>query len=155
MNTAQRKASRQKRRMWCDPMASIHVLAANSEQPKANADAIMVALRLAYEKLKMGTATVGDFDRLAAAINVGLIRAELIDPLAEETMVKGVAALVHCAELHQRHGKFGFAGPELVAMNDAVNLYEDILRLSTPKQMLSALDVAARRIQEQMRGAVA
>lgn len=155
MNTLHRAQSHQKRRMWCDPMASIHVLAANSEQPKANADAIMVTLRLAFEKLKTGIAVIEDFDRLAAAINVGLIRAELIDPLAEETMVKGVAALVHCGEIHQRHGKFGFAGPELTDMNDAVNLYEDILRLSTPKQMLVALDTAARRMLEQSRRAVA
>jgi len=140
--------------MWCDPMASINVLASNSEQPKENADRIMLTLRTAFERLKAGTASVQDFERLAAAINVGLIRAELIDPLAEETMVKGVAAMGHCAEIHQRHGKFGFAGPELMDMNDAVNLYEDILRLSTPKQMLDALDAAARRIRAQSLGAV-
>ena len=150
MNTAQRIQSHQKRRMWRDPMASVHVLAANTEQPKENADRIMIAIRLAFEKLKTGSAGGEDFDRVSAAINVGLIRAELIDPLAEETMVKGVGALMRCADIHSRHGKFGFTGPDLELMNDAVTLYEGILRLSTPKQMLDALDTAARRMREQL-----
>ena len=150
MNTAQRIQSHQKRRMWADPMASVHVLAANTEQPKENADRIMVAIRLAFEKLKIGSAGGEDFDRVSAAINVGLIRAELIDPLAEETMVKGVGAMMRCADIHRRHGKFGFTGPDLELMNDAVTLYEGILRLSTPKQMLDALDMAARRMREQL-----
>ena len=108
--------------------------------------------RTAYEKLKAGNATIEEFDQLAAAINVGLIRAELIDPLAEQTMVKAVSALLHCSELHQRHGRFGFFGPELLAMNDAMDLYEEILRMSTPKQMMDALDTAAQRMLEQARG---
>lgn len=131
-------------------MSSVHVLAANTEQPKENADRIMVAIRLAFEKLKTGSASGEDFDRVSAAINVGLIRAELIDPLAKETMVKGVGALMRCADIHSRHGKFGFTGPDLELMNDAVTLYEGILRLSTPKQMLDALDTAARRMREQL-----
>jgi hypothetical protein len=150
MNTLHRTQSHQKRTMWANPMASVHVLAANTEQPKENADRIMVAIRLAFEKLKIGSAGMDEFDRLSAAINVGLIRAELIDPLAEETMVKGVGALMRCADIHSRHGKFGFTGPDLELMNDAVDLYEGILRLSTPKQMLDALDVAARRMREQL-----
>jgi hypothetical protein len=155
MNTAQRIQSHQKRRMWSDPMSAVNVLAANTEQPKENADRIMLTLRTVFEKLKAGTASIEEFERLSAAINVGLIRAELIDPLAEETMVKGVGALMRCADIHRRHGKFGFTGPDLELMNDAVTLYEGILRLSTPKQMLDALETAARRMLEQSRRAVA
>ena len=154
MKTAHRRASHAKR-MHRDPMAAVHVLAANTEQPRENADRIMVALRLAFEKLKIGTGDIEHFDRLAAAVNVGLIRAELIDPLAAETMVRGVAALMNCAAIHERHGKFGFTGPDLVAMGDALDLYEGILRLSTPKQMLDALDMAAARMRGQVQGVAA
>lgn len=111
---------------------------------------IMLSIRLAFEKLKLGTADGEQFDRVAAAINVGLIRAEQIDQLAAETMKMGISALTHCSEIHQRHGRFGFTGPDLLAMNDAIELYEGILRLSTPKQMLDALDIAADRMREQM-----
>ena len=64
-------------------LAAVHTLAANAEQPPENADRIMLVLRMAFEKLKGGTKDHEAFDRLAAAINVGLIRAEQIDPLAE------------------------------------------------------------------------
>lgn len=136
-------------------MAAVNTLVANTEQPRENADRIMVLLRLAFEKLKIGTGDEEQFVLLAAAINVGLIRAESIDPLAAETMVRGVQALNNCAAIHQRHGRFGFAGPDLVGMEDALNLYEDILRLSTPKQMLYALDAAAQRMRDQVKGVAA
>ena len=128
-------------------MASIHVLAANSEQPEANANRIMLTLRVAFEKLKTATEDDAQFDRLAAAINVGLIRAEAIDKRAEEVMLAGVQAMMSCACIYERHGRYGFTGPDLLAMNDAMDLYENILRLSTPKQMLDALDVAAARMR--------
>ena len=128
-------------------MASIHVLAANSEQPEANANRIMLTLRVAFEKLKTATEDDAQVDRLAAAINVGLIRAEAIDKRAEEVMLAGVQAMMSCGCIHSRHGRYGFTGPDLLAMNDAMDLYENILRLSTPKQMLDALDVAAARMR--------
>jgi hypothetical protein len=147
MKTAHRTAARAKRHNQRDSMASIHVLAANSEQPEANANRIMLTLRVAFEKLKSGTEDHDQFDRLAAAINVGLIRAEPIDPLAEKTMAAGVQAMMACGCIFERHGRYGFTGPDLLAMNDALDLYENILRLSTPKQMLDALDVAAARMR--------
>ena len=39
-----------------------------------------------YELLKSGHATDAHFDRVGAALNIGLIRAESIDPLCEQTM---------------------------------------------------------------------
>ena len=131
-------------------LAAVHTLAANAEQPTENADRIMLALRMAFEKLKGGTKDHEAFDRLAAAINVGLIRAEQIDPLAAETMVRGVSAMVSCDGIAQRHGRYGFTGPDLLDLGDALDLYEQILRLSTPKQMLDALDVAAARMRAQV-----
>lgn len=147
MKTHHRNQARAKRHTERDPMSSIHVLAANSEQPEANANRIMLALRVAFEKLKSGTEDHAQFERLAAAINVGLVRAESIDPLAEQTMVAGVQAMMTCGGIFERHGRYGFTGPDLLTMNDALDLYESILRLSTPKQMLDALDVAADRMR--------
>jgi len=133
-------------------MASVHVLAANTEQPRENADRIMVLLRLAFEKLKIGTGDQEQFNCLAAATNVGLIRAEMIDPLAAETMVRGIQALKNCSDINDRHGKFGFSGPDLVCIADALELYDGILRLSTPRQMMEALDIVADRIKKRLCG---
>lgn len=131
-----------------DPLASVMVLASHAEQPKANADRIMLKLRVAYEKLKSGTEDDNQFDQLAAAINVGAVRAEKIAPEAVETMTLGVLAMANCARIQLEHGRYGFNGPDIVAMNDCIELYEGILRLSTPKQMTDALHVACRRMEE-------
>ena len=145
MNTAHRTASHAKRR-YADPGSWIKVIAGNRQQPEWNADQIMVKIRTAFELLKTGHATDADFDRVAGALNIGLLRAELIDPLAERTMADGIQAMYGCAGIKERHGKYGFTGPGLLAVTDAINLYEDILRLSTPRQMLDAQDAAYRRM---------
>ena len=150
MKTAHRNSAHAKRRFQRDPHAWAHVIAANSEQPIENANAIMLEIRLAFEKLKLGTGDQEQFDRLAAAINVGLIRSEQIDPLAVETMVRGVEAMFSCSAIHERHGQFGFTGPDLVGIADALDLYDGILRLSTPKQMMDALEIAADRMRAQV-----
>jgi hypothetical protein len=149
MNTAHRMRSHAKHQSR-HALAAVNTLAANSEQPTENADRIMVALRMAFEKLKSGTKDHTQFDRLAAAINVGLIRAEQIDPLAAETMVRGVSAMCSCDGIAKRHGRYGFTGPDLLDLGEALDLYEQILRLSTPKQMLDALDIAAARMRGQL-----
>src|SRR5690349_14762059 len=56
------------------------------EQPEENYKAIMAAVRMAFERLKLGTATARDFDKVGSAFNVGLVRAEAIDFRAVEVM---------------------------------------------------------------------
>ncbi len=155
MNTAQRIASHGKRKYQADPGAWMRVIAGNKDQPEDNADAIMIKIRTAYEMLKGGHATDADFDRVAAALNVGLLRAEQIDPLCEQTMNEGVEAMYGCAGIHKRHGKYGFTGRGLLAMNDAIDLYESILRGSTPKMMGDASNAAFVRVSALARGMAA
>lgn len=155
MKTAHRKAAHAKRQNQDHFTAWIRAIAGNKEQPSENADKINIAIRKAYELLKCGQASDGDFDRVASALNVGLIRAELIDPLAGQTMQAGINAMYSCAEIYKRHGRYGFTGPDIVAVNDAVNLYEEILRLSTPKMMCDATTVAFQRVSELARGIAA
>jgi hypothetical protein len=146
MKTKHRMGAHAKRRHQPDHLAWVRTIAGCSEQPPENADRIMLLMRLAFEKLKMG----GDdeqFDRLAAAFNVGLIRAEMIDPLAAQTMAMGLDALLSADGIRIRHGRYGFNGPDLPAMADALELYEGILRMSTPKQMMDALSIAAERMR--------
>ena len=75
------------------------VLDGLQDMPADKADTIMFKIRWAFEKLKLGDGTPEDFDRVANAINIGLIRAEAIDPLAEETMLAGEAAMNRCDAL--------------------------------------------------------
>jgi hypothetical protein len=133
---------------WKNPLSAFEVIAANKEQPVENADRIMVEIRMAYEKLKMGTGDHEQFDRLAAALNVGMIRAEQIDPRAVPTMKSGVAAMMRCDGRYSERGAYGFSRTDEACMNDAIDLYEGIVRLSTPKQMINALTIAMRRMRQ-------
>jgi len=123
-------------------------IAANQDQPIENVHRIMVEIRLAFEKLKVGTGTDNDFDKVAAAVNVGMIRAEQIDPAAEETMLRGVQALASCDAIKAKHKRYGFTGPDLISMADALDLYEQILQLSTPRKMMDAVAEMAKRIRK-------
>lgn len=122
------------------------------EQPEENYHSIMAMVRMALERLKVGTGNAKDFDRVGAAFNVALVRAESIDFRAVEVMQAGIEAIEECDRLQQRHRKYGFTGPGLVAVGDAMNLYEDILRLSPPVLMERAVEEVARRMLAQSQG---
>jgi hypothetical protein len=150
MKTAHRLESRAKRQRWtADPLAWAHTITASQDQQPAHADKVMALVRTACDKLKDGTAGAEHFDRVAGAFNVGLIRAESIDPLVVETMNAGIAAMQRCDAIWQRHRKYGFHGPDLEPLEDAMGLYEQILRLSTPRMMEDAVVEAARRMLKQ------
>jgi hypothetical protein len=125
------------------------VLDGLQDQPVDNYQAIMGMTRLAFERLKLGTATAADFNRVACAFNVGVVRAEAIDFRAVEVMEAGAEALTECDRIQQCHRKYGFTGPGLLAAGDAMNLYEDIVRLSPPVLMEAAVEEVARRMLNQ------
>ena len=120
-------------------------------QPEENYLAIVVKVRTALERLKTGAAEAKDFDRVGAAFNVALVRAESIDFRAVEVMRAGIDAMEECDSIYQSHRKYGFTGTGLQAVNDAMNLYEDILRLSPPVLMELAVEESARRMLKQSR----
>lgn len=147
MKTKHRRAAKAKR--WQKNLTSwICTIVGNKDQPQSNADRIMEDIRVAFELLKSGQALMSHFDTVACALNVGLARAELIDALVEETMQKGIDAMYNCFDIHERHGRYGFTGPDIVAVTDAINVYDGILRLSTPRMMNDAADAAHRRCVE-------
>jgi hypothetical protein len=108
---------------------------------------IMVLIRLSYEKLKAGHGTRADYDRVGAAANIGLIRAESIGkPLVHAFQAAG-EAMLECSRIERRHGKFGFHGPDILHMNAAMDLYEEILSMSSPIQMEAAALESVERIR--------
>lgn len=148
MKTIHRNAAKAKR-YYADPTSWISTLAANSDQCPQHATTIVVMVRTAFERLKSGAGNHADFDRVASALNVALVRAEAIDFRAVEVIQGGVDAMLECDRLQQKHRRYGFTGLGLTAATDALNLYEDILRLSKPIQMERAVEEVARRMLEQ------
>lgn len=116
---------------------------------------ILVKVKAAFERLRNGNGTPMDFTRLECAFEVAAVRAESIDPLVEETINAGKAALEECDRIWQKHSRFGFTGPGLIAMQDAIELYEGILRQSPPVLMEQAANEAARRMLNKAQGVTA
>lgn len=123
------------------------VIAARQSFPTEDADLIMVRVNDAFGQVAAGSADDDLFDRLAAMLNVGLIRCEEIGRAGVEVFLSGQQALMEADGLRARHGHYGFTGPGLGAMRGAIALYDEILRASTPVQMASALEECVRRIR--------
>lgn len=129
-----------------DPTSWAYAIARNWDMDQAHATEVMNQLRMAYQRMREGNGSDDDFDQLAAALNVGLIRGESIGQPVVDGIVKGQQALLAADARNGAHGKYGFSGPQLLDMNAAMDLYEDILRNSTPRQMQEALKEGARRM---------
>lgn len=114
-----------------------------------NAAHNLVLAEQAFKDLTAGSADHDVFGVLAMAINCALVRAEAIDPLLEQTMQRAVEAMVDALGIFERHGRYGFTGPGLDAVRQALGAYDAIARASSPVQMQAALAEVLRRYREQ------
>ena len=122
-----------------------------ARQPMASTVAtdIMAKLYNAFADLKAGSTDDDLFDRLAASINVGIVRAEQIDPACVAPMLAARDALIRCDDIRGRHGRYGFDGPGLAAMAAGLEVYEEMVRNSTPQQMRDAMTLSIARMRRQ------
>lgn len=136
------------RRWKADPMAMFRVI--NRIEP-FNTDELMrieLPIRMSFESLRSGKGTESDFHDLAAAINTTLVRSESIDPLCQQTAVCARDALMRCWDRYQHTGKWGFDGPAFSAIDAGLTLHEELIRLSTPLQLVQALRTVIARSAE-------
>jgi hypothetical protein len=125
----------------------LHAFRNSQPTQPAEVARIMVMIRIAYERLKSGGGSEADFDRVGAALNIGLIRAESIGQPLVEAFKHAGEAMLESVTLCRKHGKFGFSGPGLLHMNAGMDLYEEVLALSSPNQMEAAAQEGAARIR--------
>ena len=130
-----------------DPTSWAYAIARNADMDQAHATKIVNLIRIAYQRMREGNGTDEDFDRLAAALNVSLMRAEKIGQPVVDGINAGLHALMAADRRNGEHGKYGFSGEDILAMNAAVDLYEDLVRKSSPRQMQEALNEAAKRMR--------
>lgn len=116
----------------------------------------IIKVRYGFEKLKIGEATHEHFDAVAHATGVAKIRAAQIggnENPAITLLDTADAALERARERFNRLGKWGFDGPALVQIEDALNFYEDIATSSSPAQMHEAMLERNRILIEQRQAA--
>ena len=105
-------------------------------------------IRMSFQALKSGTGSEQDFHDIAAVINVTIIRSQEIDPLCEKTANDASDAMMRMWYRHKTTGKWGFDGPALSEVEAAIELHEQLIRLSSPQQMMTAMEkVIAIRVR--------
>ena len=121
-----------------------------SSQPfsEADATAIVNKVRTAHQLLREGKADPQQFVTVGSAINIATIRAEQIGSSEEVQEALWLAGqfLNDCQDRHERTGTFVLPGPGLQAVASGVDLYEQILRASSPRQMQLAAQELWRRV---------
>lgn len=105
---------------------------------------------LAWQALQNGTGTEDDFDRVAKVINLAKIRALEISTWLADELEKAQDAMTACKARYAKHGRFGFTGPELLVMRDAMAYQVEIVNASSPEQMRRAYQVMRKTIHKQM-----
>jgi hypothetical protein len=100
----------------------------------------------AYQRLATGQGSEEDFDNVSMKLNVGLVRAESIDPLLVATMKLGQGAMVRMQARVARGLSFGFDADGLRDVPYALEAFEAILASSSPLQMKHAIQEAWSRI---------
>lgn len=147
MKTAHRNASHAKRRWQADPMSMFRTF--NKIQSFTPEEQLRLTnpVRIAFEKLRTGVATEPDFHLLAASINVTMILAEKIDPLAEQSAVAARDGMVRTWQRFQRMGVLGFDGLALQDLPVAIDLHDQLMALLTPLQVSEAVREVDARMQ--------
>ncbi len=96
-------------------------------------------LRASLAALTSGTGTPRDLQDLAAAMNTTLVRGRSIDPACAAIATTGILALGRAAHRFETTGQVGLDGPGITEIRDALDLHFEIIQLSDPGQMVSAL----------------
>ena len=140
-----RKRTIMKRRWHADPKTMLRLV--SKVQPFTSEELVLLEtpVRVAWESLRTGRGEESDFHTLAAAVNVALIRAEDIDPLAVEVCTRAADAMMAVWDRFQRKRVWGVDHLTLSHLPTCIDLYEQVLELSTPLQMQAAMNEAIQR----------
>lgn len=101
-----------------------------------------IKTRTALDRLRQGGAGTDDFDHLAMVINIAKVRALDIDDTLADMIERAQDAMGRCKARYLAHGRFGFDGPGLQQVLEAVDAAEAIIDASSPTQMRTALDTS-------------
>jgi hypothetical protein len=100
----------------------------------------------AFARLTSGNGTTEDFDRVAMVINMAKVRALQIDATLADMLERAQDAMARCKARYLQCNRFGFDGPGLQQVRDAMDAAKEIIDASSPLQMRHARDVVADAI---------
>jgi hypothetical protein len=145
MKTIHRRSAQAKRKYQADPSSIYRLMSRIQPFTEQEQAALALPVREALDGFLKGHAGQSDFDTLAAAANVCLVRSEAVSPLCVEASQRGQDALMRAKRRFDSLGRWGLDGPGIQEVGDLVDLYEQFLALSTPQQMRDALRTVLER----------
>ena len=130
-----------------DPMAIYRTMGKLQHFTADELIALKSPPRVAFESLRRGHGSEGDFHTLAAVANNTLICAESIHPDCVEVAKAAQDALMRILDRQHRLGKWGLDSQALQDIPPALDLHEQLLELYTPLQMQQAMAETIRRMK--------
>lgn len=141
-----RKKCKRKSRWTADPLAWQRALSMQHGLTKDQSEDLGLAIHTGVVRMRNGIGLEEDFYTFAAMANVSLILCERGVGAEYLDIVYTVQeALIAILERHRRTGKWGFSGPEMLAINDAAKLHEQQIAVVTRGECRDALFEARRR----------
>lgn len=107
---------------------------------------IMAAVAGSFIALRDGSNRVSDFNTLAGAVNIGLVRSEGMDMSVEAIFRNAQQALLRADQIFDSLRVYSFTPADLVDLAKAVQGYGEMLQTSSEKQMKAAIEEADRRL---------
>lgn len=114
----------------------------------AQRNSIMTAVAQSFIALRDGSNRIGDFNTLAAAFNIAIVRAESIGEPAVEVFRAAQQALLRADQTYDAMKVYWFSQSDMVDLAKGVQGYSELLAMSTEPQMKAAIAEAERRLQE-------
>lgn len=131
-----------------DPLSSLRLLNGLRHFDAAEIVSVQTPVRMALQSLRDGAGLEEDFHTVAAAVNISLVRSESIGAECVAHCQAAQAALMRVLDRKATTDRWGLDGPARDELHLALDLYEQILELSTPAQMADAMLTVARRMDE-------
>lgn len=138
-----------RRRYHADPLAMFRVIGGASNFTASEQLAIQMPVRAAYDNILRGPGCEDDFHTLASAVNIALVAAEKIDPLVTHSVLLARDALNRTHARHKALGRWGFDGPAIAQVVQAIEIYEQLTELMTAKQLQDTMAVCIERMETQ------
>ena len=128
----------------CRAYTTEPIIGMQVEGTQTAATRAMIQVRQAYDAMLTGNATEQDFDKLAHALGVSMLRA--IEIAGEDDFENPMLPILKTAsdaarraqDRYKRVHRWGFDGPAIDEVLAGVELYETILQASSPTQMTAA-----------------
>jgi hypothetical protein len=137
-----------KRRWHADPKTMLRTISKVQPFDENEIAELETPVRLSWTLFKSGQATEHDYHNIAAALNVAMIRAEDIDPIAVDMCLRAMEALNLVRLRFERIGKWGLDWMSMAHVPPALDFYDQLIELSTPLQMQKAMTLVIKRMDE-------